>query len=590
MATPSGLWSRAKRNAWRYAGGIALLAIYQGAQYAFDLRLRDAINAVLRHRGEGAFGFGAMLAAIACSGLVAHVLARLAIFNAGRVTEYELRRSLSEHLLLLGPAFCRRMGTGEITSRVMNDLGQVRMLMGFGVLNATNTLFALVSALSIVVPISLKLTLVALFPLPVLLFVTLGVARRFYERTRENQDILGRASARVQSSLSSVRVVRSFALEAHEVEAFERENRAYLDSNLKLAYLRGSFGLMMQGTLAVGILAVFVYGGHLVLTKALDPGGFLAFCRAVGRLTIPLVSIGFLIGLIQRGRASYSRLHEILSAEPDVASGPLAAPSSVRGHLAVRELSFSHPESPEQTLERISFELEPGESMAIVGRTGSGKSTLAALLVRLLATPRGTVFLDGVDICDLPLQTVRGAISYTQQSAFLFSTTVGRNIGLTLDDPDDAESQARIREAASEARILDEIEALPDAFDTIVGERGVQLSGGQRQRVALASAFVSNARVLVLDDPVSAVDGRTERRILETLERQRAKRSVVLITHRVAAAAACDRILVLERGRIVEAGTHAELLLRGGRYSSFAEEQRIQTELEDLSHREAAGA
>ncbi|HWA73528.1 MAG TPA: ABC transporter ATP-binding protein [Polyangiaceae bacterium] len=581
---PTGLWQQFTRNAPRYVAGLGLLAVYQFTQYWFDTRLRQAINAALSHEREQATVFGVKLVLVACLGLIVRVFSRMAIFNAGRIAEYELRRSLSERLLLLGPSFYRRMSTGEIMSRVTNDLGQVRTLLGFGVLNVINTAFALASALAVLIPISPKLTLTALIPLPVLLIVTRRFSHQFFTRMRDNQDSLGRMSARVQSSIAGVRVVRSFALEEKELEAFERGNRDYLDRSLKLAYLRGSFGLILQATIAAGVIVVFWYGGHLVIQKELDPGGFLAFYRALLRLTWPLISLGFVVSLVQRGRASYSRLAEVFRAQPDVFDGELAHPEKLEGRLVVKNLSFSHGER--RVLDDVSFELPAGGSLAIVGRTGSGKSTLAVLLARLLPTPRGTVFLDGVDVCDLPLSTVRSVIGYAQQNAFLFSTTAGRNVGFPLDDPDSPESLERIVQAANDARILEEISSLPDGFDTVVGERGVQLSGGQKQRIALAAAFVSQPKILVLDDPLSAVDARTERGILDAIERQSSMRSVVLITHRVAAAALCDRILVLDAGKIVESGTHEELARGGGLYAAFAEEQRIESELEKLGESE----
>jgi ATP-binding cassette subfamily B protein len=317
-----------------------------------------------------------------------------------------------------------------------------------------------------------------------------------------------------------------------------------------------------------------------LLEGEIDAGAFLTFNRALGRLTWPLLSLGFVLGLVQRGRAAFERLAEVYRAEPDITDGPRSAPDVVHGRLEVKGLSFAHDSQP--VLSDVSLTLEPGRSLAIVGRTGSGKSTLAVLLARLQPTPRGTVFLDGVDVCELPLASVRSAVGYAQQSAFLFSTTAARNIGFALDDPDSAEARAKIELAAREAYVHDEIVALPDGYDTVVGERGVQLSGGQKQRVALAMAFVSDPRILILDDPLSAVDARTERGILEAIDRQRARRSVLLITHRVAAAARCDEIIVLDRGRVVDRGTHDELCARGGLYLSFAEEQRIESELEKL--------
>jgi ATP-binding cassette subfamily B protein len=471
------------------------------------------------------------------------------------------------------------MSTGEIMSRVTNDLTQVRLLLGFGVLNVINTALALISSLFVIIPMSGKLTVAALVPLPLILLVTRSFSGQFFARTRDAQAALGEMSGRVQASIAGVRVVRSFALEAREAAAFDVTNQKYLTRSLGLARLRGSMTPILQVMLAAGVLVVFWYGGHLVMTGELGQGDFLGFTRALGRLTWPLMSLGFIVGMLQRGRASYSRLQDIFRAEPDIVDGPLH-PAQVKGGLRVQGLGFAYGERA--VLSDVSFELAAGESLAIVGRTGSGKSTLALLLARLLPTPAGSVFLGGLDVCDLPLASVRKVIGYAQQNAFLFSTTVGRNIAFCLDDPDSAEASERAHAAAAEARIEDEVNELPDGFDTVVGERGVQLSGGQKQRVALAAAFVTEPQILILDDPLSAVDARTERGILDAIDKQRRARSLILITHRVAAASHCDRIIVLEQGRVVESGTHDELRRSGGLYATFAEEQRIERELQAL--------
>lgn len=577
---PVKLGAQFKRHAGRFGVGLLLLGLYQTAQWWFDNHFMSAINAATSGEDALALNLGFLLVAVALGAFFVRVLSRLVVFNAGRIAEYELRRALLYRLQRLGPPFFQRMSSGEIMSRVTNDLVQVRLLLGFGILNVINTPFALVSALAVTLPISAKLTVAALTPLPVLIIVTRSFSRQLYTRTLENQNAIGVMSEQVQNSIAGVRVVRSFALEEQEVRAFSRTNQQYLEKSLALARLRGSFGPVMQAITAVGVLVVFWYGGYLMLADELDAGGFLAFYRALGRLTWPLMSLGFLVGLVQRGRAAYTRLAQIYEAVPDIVDGPATPNPDGVGRLEVRNLSFSHGDTP--VLHDVSFTLEPGASLAVVGRTGSGKSTLAELLPRLLATPPGRVFLDGQDVCDLPLAYVRQMIGYAQQDAFLFSTTACRNIAFALDEPDTGAALLSVRDAARRVHVLDEMLALPDGLDTVVGERGVQLSGGQKQRVALAGALLVKSRILVLDDPLSAVDARTEKRILDTIDQERSERSVILVTHRVAAARRCDRIIVLDAGRIVESGTHTELIAHGGIYARFAEEQRIQSELEKL--------
>ncbi len=585
---PTTLLGHLRRQGSRYGLGMLLLGAYQYAQYFFDTRLQRAIDAAVHGNATLAGRIGAALIGVALASLLLRVLSRMVVFNAGRIAEYELRRALLHQLQRLGPSFYRHMPVGDIMSRATNDLAQVRMLFGFAALNAMNTAFAFPSSLAVTVSISGKLTAAALCTLPLLFVVMVGFARAMFSRQRDNQEAIGQMSALVQSSISGVRVVRSFALEEAETRRFAVSNADYLDKSLALARLRGLMFPVMQAITAIGTVVVLWYGGHLMLTGEITAGGFLAFFRALSRLTWPLISVGFLLSLIQRGRAAYVRLAEVFQAQPDIVSGPLSAPQSCRGQLSVRGLSFDY--GQRRVLDDVSFEVEPGTLVAVVGKTGSGKSTLAALLPRLLPTPRGSVFIDGQDVCDLPLSFVRATIGYAQQGAFLFSTTLGRNIAYCLDDPDAPAAVQAVLRAATDAQMADEVRTLPDAYETVVGERGVQLSGGQKQRVALARALLAQPRVLLLDDPLSAVDSRTERAILDVLERERERRSVLLITHRVAAAARCDAVLVLDQGRIVERGTHQQLLGRGGLYAAFAEEQRVESELEALGGAESAPA
>jgi ATP-binding cassette subfamily B multidrug efflux pump len=569
-----------RRNTPNYALGVLLLGAYNYCQYYIDLLLADAMNGLLHGELGTSRALGLAMALLAVVSFGARVLSRLTIFNAGRFAEYELRAALLHHLHRLGPSFYRRMSTGDIMSRVTNDLQQVRGLLGFGVLNLFNTGFGLISALAIMLQFSVKLTVASLAPLPLLLIVMRVYSKTLYQRQRENQDVLGQLGAVVQSSISGVRVVRAFSLEDAELATFDTSNQSYLDKGLILAKLRGSMWPVMQAITMLGVLVVFWYGGRLIVLGEFKPEQFLSFYRALIRLTWPLVALGFLVGVVQRGLAGYERLKEVFNSKPDVVDGT-ARPATLSGQLDVRHLTFGY--RPEQAvLDDLTLSIAPGERVAIVGRTGAGKSTLGALMARLHNTPRGSVFLDGVDICDLPLAELRETVLYNQQTPFLFSTTVGRNVAYVLEHPETEESERRIQHAAQEAQIRDEIAALPEGFDTVVGERGVQLSGGQKQRVALARAFLAMPKVLVLDDPLSAVDAKTESALIDALDRHCQNSTLILITHRVSAAARCDRILVLDHGRVIEQGQHAELVRQGGLYAQFVEEQRRERELSKL--------
>ncbi len=581
---PNTLTGQFMRHLPSYLFGTLMLAIFQLSMNRIDWMSKSAIDIIFGPNPSDVSRPATIMLGLALVAFGTRVASRWFVFNAGRDVEYELRALLLHRLHQLGAAFYRKMSSGEIMSRSTGDLLQVRLLLGFGVLNIVNVMFAFASALQVMVRISPKLTLVTFVMLPFLVGTTRLFSKNLYARTMNNQKAIGRLSDILQTNLAGVRVVRSFALESREHLRFQEANQSYLEASLGLARLRGLMGPTVGAASSLGVLACFWYGSKLLLlgpaNGGLSPGDFFAFWLALGRMTWPIIALGFSLAIIQRGRAGYTRLREVFDAQPEICDGPLPRLKEVRGALSCSGLAFAYGERA--VLTDVSFELPAGKSIAIVGRTGSGKSTLAMLLARLLPTPEGTVKLDGVDVCQLPLSTVREAVGYAQQDAFLFSTTVSQNIGLSLDDPDSEESLERIRDAAREAQVLEEALSLPEQFDTVVGERGVQLSGGQKQRIALARALVREPKVLVLDDPLSAVDAKTESLILKAIERQKSKRTLVLVTHRVAAASRCDTILVLDEGRIVAQGTHEELVKMDGLYAAFAEEQSAESELAQL--------
>ncbi len=575
-----------RKNAWLYAGGAGLLAAQQLAMAKRDFLVRDAVDHVLGGSHDAGASAALWVLGASLGAAVVRVLSRVTVFSAGRNVEYDLRAELLRKLHELGPSFYRRVPTGDIMSRATNDLAQVRLLLGFGALNVVASTFAFASALSVMVSLSGRLTMVSLATLPALWIVTRRFSRTMFRANREAQEAVGAMSDRVLASLSGVRVVRSFALEEAEARAFEVQNRAYLEKNLRLARVRGALGPIMGSIASAGVVIVFWYGGWLVLQRELTPGAFVSFWMALLRLTWPMLAIGFVAAIVERGRAGWVRLRTVFDAEPDVVGGKVV-PAHVGGAIEVRGLTFSH--GDRRVLDDVSFVIEAGRSLAVVGRTGSGKSTLAALLSRILPTPTGTVFLDGVDVCDVPLAWLREAVGFAQQDAFLFSTSVLDNVGFALA-PRARERRAELESAAEEAAVRGEIEGLPEGWDTVVGERGVQLSGGQRQRIALARALVREPAVLVLDDPLSAVDAKTEAHVLAAIERQKSRRTVVLVTHRIAAASRCDEVVVLDGGRVVERGTHAELLAQGGLYAAFAAEQQRQADMDHLGELDLAAA
>ena len=565
----------------RLAGGVVLLMLTNAFDKAIPWVLQQAIDGMMAERYDQVRNAALVVMGIAAGLWIFRTFSRVVVFNVGRDVEYDLRNEVIENVHRLGPTFFRRMATGEVMSRATNDLGQVRLLVGFGVLRVVDSVFAFGGAIALMVALSPELTLYAMAPFPLIVVLARVFGKRLYDRSRKHQEALARLADVAQENIAGVRVVRAYAIEDAEMERFGVANEAAVDASMKLVILRGLMWPMLLLVASMGTLIVIGKGGSMVIEGTLSVGELAAFNAYLAQLVWPTLALGWLLSVVQRGRAGYDRVRQVLDAEPEVAASGSVLPTGP-GALSVRGLSYGVEDHAGETLtllDGVDLDVPARSSLAVLGSVGSGKSTLASLLPRLAPTPAGQVFLDGRDVTELELGALRRAIGYAQQEPFLFSTTVERNIAFGMDDPDAPDASERIRQAAEEASILEEIESLPEGMETLVGERGVQLSGGQKQRIALARALLNEPRVIVLDDPMSAVDARTEASILQALERAGEGRTLILVTHRVAAASRCDRVVVLDAGRVVERGTHTELVAAGGRYAALAERQQLEAEL-----------
>ena len=528
----------------------------------------------------------ATLLGLAMAGGGFRFLMRRILVGASRAIEYDLRNAFVAHLQRLPLAYFHATRTGDLMSRATNDLNAVRMMVGPAIMYMASTGMVFVVAVALMLSIDPVLTLAALACLPVVSVAVKFFGTAVYRQTERIQAQLSTLSAVVQEGLAGVRVVRAYCREGVETERFGRENREYFARNARLIRVQALFYPSLGFILGLAGVLVLWLGARHVIEGRITVGQFVAFNAYLLMLSWPMIAFGFVTNLFQRGMAAWGRMCDVFDAPPAEPARVDAAAPVTGGGVEFRDLSFAYDGRP--VLQGVSATIEPGRVLGVIGPTGSGKSTLLALLPRLFNPPRGTVFIDGVDVLDLPLPVLRRQIAMVPQDPFLFSDTVAGNVAFgveTADAPDagpgpESDAGRVVAEAIALARLDIDLAGFPDGAETRVGERGVTLSGGQKQRTALARAISADARILLLDDALSAVDARTEADILGGLRRVLRGRTSIVVSHRISTVRAADLILVLDEGRVVERGAHDELVARGGLYAGLHRKQLIEQALE----------
>ena len=567
------------RRYWRSYlwGGLSLL-IYNSAKVVIALIIGRSIDDM--HRGLSLAKiehYALLLLGIAAISAVFLYLMRQILIGASREIEYDIRNDLFRHLETQPQSFFQKHRTGDIMARSTNDLNAVRQLLGPAIMYSANTVVFIAFALPFMIRISPHLTLLAFLPMPFISVLIQYFGARIHTRFERIQAMFSDISAMAEENFSGARLIRAFAQEQAQVAAFEDANREYIRRSLLLVRLMAMLWPTLEFMLGVSLMITLLVGGHEVLLHHMTVGQFTSYSVYMVQLTWPMIAIGWVTNLVQRGAASMVRIHELMTAKPaidDATALPELASAPVAGSVEFRNLNFTYATGPE-VLHDLSLEIPAGSSLAITGPTGSGKSTLVSLIPRLQDAAPGMVLIDGRPIREYPLETLRRAIGFVPQETFLFSETIRENIAFGVDQADDEQ----VLNAATTAHIGAEILEFPRGFQTIVGERGMTLSGGQKQRTAIARALLRDPRILILDDALASVDTNTEDKILTGLREAMQGRTTILIAHRVSTARNADRIAVLVDGRIAEIGTHDELLSRGGYYSELFEKQSLEEEI-----------
>src|SRR5579864_9337032 len=591
-----------KRYRWAYAFGTGCVLLHNGIWVLFPLvigKASDDLNqGVTRHK---LLVYAALLLAIAVTKGIFQFLTRWVVIGVSRDIEFDLRNDLFARLEGLSYSYYQRHRTGDIMARATNDLNAVRMLLGPAIMYSANTIVYTAGALAFMISLSPWLTLYTFLPLPAVSIVIQTFGRRIHERFERIQAMFSDISARAQENFSGARLIRAYVQEEAEIKAFERENKEYIRRSLKLVRLMGMLWPTLELMLGCAVVLVLWLGGREVLTGQLtltritslvgtypgitttlkldgsmSVGQFVSFSTYMMQLTWPIIALGWVINIFQRGTASLIRINEIMQEQPEIQDAPDAQAHEINGEIEFRDLNFSYDGKP--VLRHVNLRVPAGSSLAIVGPTGSGKTTLVNLIPRVYDADPGMVLIDGRPIRDYSLDSLRRSIGFVPQETFLFSDRIRENIALGVDSANNSD----IHDAAEAANIAADIEGFPEGYETLVGERGITLSGGQKQRTAIARALIRSPKILILDDALSSVDTHTEDKILNHLRDVMTGRTTIFISHRVSTVRNADCIAVLHGGRIVELGTHDELLALNGYYSDLYNKQLLEEELAEV--------
>lgn len=558
-----------QRPYWQWSlGGIVSLLLVNLLGVYIPLLIRDGVDELQTNFALDRVIYYALIVILLASFMwVIRMTSRMLIFGIGRKVEGQLKQRIFDHLLTLDTGYFARNTIGDIINRATSDVDNIRRLVGFAVLSLVNTIFAYALTLPVMLYINVRLTLLAILVYPLMLGIVQLFSHKLRVQQQDVQEELSKLSELIQEDISGISLIKIYAQEVNERQAFGKLNDRLLNYNLALAGTRNFLFPLLEGLASISLLVLLGFGSGAIAEGTITVGGFIALLLYVERLVFPTALLGFTITAYQRGEVSIDRIEAILMAEPKIKDNPQALQLSapIKGWIKADHLTFTYPDAAKPALNDLCFTISPGETLAIVGPIGSGKSTLANALLRLIEIEPNQLFLDHLDVTQLPLHTLREAIGYVPQDSFLFSTSINNNIRYGVPDC----PQPGVEKVAKEAQLHPEILNFPQQYETIVGERGITLSGGQRQRTALARALLLDSPILVLDDALSSVDNQTATAILQNLSGTTQKKTVVFISHQLSAAALADRIMVMDQGRIVQIGSHEDLISQSGLYQQL---------------------